>query len=125
MEERTSECAAQGEAHAASHRHRGEGGGESARIGTSEMQTALIGATEEVDDLVDRIDEEDHYVAQHPRTPEGVVVGHDVALGMIEKLAEETAYDRRDDHVLIGGPLHARLYTEFPTNGGHQGRVEH
>lgn len=39
------------------------------RIVDPEMGLALIAAAEKVDDLVDRVDEKDDYVAKHPRAP--------------------------------------------------------
>ena len=89
------------------------------------MCLSLVAATEKVDNLVDRVDEEDNDVAHQTRTPQGVVMLDDVTFAFVEQLADYTADNGCDDDVLIRGTLHARLYSELPPYGRNQRRVEH
>lgn len=64
------------------------------------MHGARVAATEEVDDLVDRVGKEDHYISYDARTEKGIVVADDVAFELVEALADNAADKGRDKEVL-------------------------
>ena len=66
----------------------------------AEVHGARVAATEEVDNLVDRVGKEDNYISYDARTEEGVVVADDVAFELVEALADNAADKRRDEEVL-------------------------
>ena len=71
--------------------------------------------------FVDGIEEKRCYMAQYRRPENLVVVFHDNAFEPVETFADERADNRGDKQVLIRGPFHTGLDSEFPPYGGDYG----
>lgn len=123
QEWKLSEYADEGEAGGAA----ADGGDECGRhLGAlaAEVELARVAAAEEIDYFVDWVDEEYDDVAEHRRAEKSIVVGYDVALQFVEKLADHAACKRCYEYILDRRALHAGFNTEFPSYGRYAGRVE-